>query len=84
MKKEYRAVKDDNGETGKLVNSMKNWMRFLGIDQHQFHCDTGTSSSSIPEVSTEESNTEGKYLTIFSYNVTTFDNIPTEGDDIQP
>jgi hypothetical protein len=36
LKKEYRSIKDNNGEAGKLVNSIKNWMRFLGIGQHQF------------------------------------------------
>ena len=64
LKKEYRAVKDHNGETGRGRKTCKFYKEFDSILGHQLASvpnillDTGTSSSPVEE-STEETETNG-------------------------
>jgi hypothetical protein len=72
LKKEYRTVKDNNGETGRGRKTCKFYKELDEILGHRpasvpvSLLDTGTSSSSTPEVSTEEANANGKYLVILA------------------
>ena len=68
LKKEYRSVKDNNGETERGRKTCKFYKELDEILGHRpasvpvSLLDTGTSSSTTPEVSPEETNAHGKYF----------------------
>lgn len=84
LRKEYRAVKDNNGETGRTCKFYRELNQVLGHRPASVPVsllDTGTSCSGTPEVRTAEANTNSKYLSVLAMM---FNDIFTEGDDIQP